>query len=138
MAKLLGKDAIVALNGVNISVYVNQTDLQRLANLLDSETYQDVAKERVLGMPDASLRISGPYSDTASEIDASLNTALTTAAGVLCTFYPAGNGTGKVLYGGTCFASDYTIGAPVTGLQMWSATLSFSNNAAGIVRSTMP
>lgn len=131
MAKLLGKDAVILLGANDISAYFRDMSIQRSSNLQDVETYGDVAKERMLGLPDANIVLTGLYDDTAANIDAFLNTAFVAANGTPFSAAPAGYGVGKPVYLCTARKADYKLGGAVGVATPVAATV---QGAEGIIR----
>lgn len=130
MSKILGSVAVFVMNAVTISTFINQTDFQRVVDLLDSHTFGDAAKEVVPGLTDATCSVSGLYDDVAADIDARMNTAFTDADGFVVSIYPVGTAAGKQYYTGTAFMRNYGIGLNVAELETFSFDLQFSGGAS--------
>lgn len=136
MAQSLGKNAIVQIAGVNVSTYINQTDFNRVCNLLDSHTFGDTAVEKVPGLSDATMGMSGPYDDSpaaTNTIDLTLNSCYTASipggTGYTMQLYPVGTASGKAYYTGTAFLGNEKLGIPVGGTIGWSMDHQFSGGA---------
>lgn len=134
MAKTLGKNAVVQLNGTTITTWLTQSDLQRMNDLLDSATYGDTAKESTLGLVDGTFTAQALYDDVAANIDGVVNTAFGTAAGVVLNLYPVGTTSGSAYYTGTVMVRNERLGIPVGGLQTLAFDLQFSG---GVTRSVV-
>ena len=140
MAQTLGRVAIIQIAGVDISTYCNQTDFNRVCNLLDSHTFGDSAVEKVPGLSDATIGISGPYDNanaTVNTVDLTLNSCYTASVpggtGYTLNLYPVGTASGKAYYQGTCFLTNEKIGIPQAALQTFSFDHQFSGGATRTV-----
>lgn len=137
MGKLLGASAVIQVNGTVITTYCNQTDFNRVCNLLDSHTFGDTSVEKVPGLADATVRMGGPFDDanaTVTNIELVLNSCYTASlpggTGFTINIYPAGSASNKAYYTGVGFLGNEGIGLPVGGLETWQADLQFSGGAS--------
>lgn len=87
MGKLIGADNVsILLGSTNISAYFNDASPSRNTNLKgDLATFGDTAAEYGPGIPSGDVILTGLYDDTATNIDAVLNTAFASAAGEVFT-----------------------------------------------------
>lgn len=86
----------------------------------DVTTFGDNSVERIVGLKDFSLTISGPFDTT---MDAHLAGIYGTTTSKTFTFGPAGNTSGLPRYTGECFVSSFTTSSPVAGEVTYTATL---------------
>jgi len=113
-----GTEAIVYLNGYNISGYLKSAGVSGSRDLYDSTTLGDTDREFVGGLGNAVFNADGLYeADSVSpKIDDLLYAALELAADAILTHLPAGDGLGNRGMGIDGEEATYDISSPVDEL----------------------
>ena len=98
MSKLIGGGQVKLYYGANnITPYFSAASFSRGNDLKDTTTLDDTAKEYTRGILNGTATLTGLYDDTATTIDAILNTAFA-GSGVVMTIGPAKDTIGRVAY----------------------------------------
>jgi L-aminopeptidase/D-esterase-like protein len=119
-----GKDAIFNVTSVgntptDLSVYLNDTGLDRTADQAETSTLGSTYKSFVAGLIDGKFNLSGLYDPTA---DAVLDELF--VAGTSTDFYyqPQGAGTGMTNFAGHGILTSYSLSAGLGGPSAFTAT----------------
>lgn len=117
MAKLIGgSNVTICLAANNVSAYFNNASTER-GNDLQGElaTFGDSAKEYGLGVEDGNVVLTGLYDETATNIDAILNTFFAAAAGSPFIVAPALTTVGRAARICTAKSANYNVSPGSTG-----------------------
>lgn len=112
MAKLVLKDAVVVINGVDLSSSVRQVAISTKVNVVDDTTMGASGMGRLAGLRDESFTVTWAQDFAASKVDATLWPIYTGGTPVSATIKPTSATTGNVTYAGSVLLSDY---APISG-----------------------
>lgn len=111
----------------NISPYVNNTDVERSQDVLDTTTYGQVGHTFVASLTNGRITVSGLWDDTAS---VGTRTVFKSLIGLSTTvgfeWGPEGNANGAEKVSGECVVESYTESAPVADLVTFQAVIQIS------------
>lgn len=122
MAAVHGKDAHWTWNSVNLSPYMTEGTLSMEVENAETTTMGDSYVERLSGIKDWSVDVSGVWSGTAAEVDATLGGAIGTSAAGLFKGNSAAVGANNPSYSGNAILTSYEISADIGDAVAWSAT----------------
>lgn len=112
MGKLIsGGNAKILYGGNDITSYFTAATIDRAKDVLDVTTFDQTAHAYAEGLKSGKLTLTGLYDDTASNIDAILDTAFASATDTVLTIGTATNAVGKVCYLGNVQKASY--GPPI-------------------------
>lgn len=109
MTQLIGgANVVILLGSINISAYFNDASTQRNTNLKgELATFGDTAAEYGPGLSSGDITLTGLYDDTATNIDAVLNTAFASSAGETFAICHATAAVGKACRFGTVRSANH-------------------------------
>lgn len=129
MAKYAGKNAIILLNGYNLSTYSSSFEVEHDAGAIDVTGFTDGCKNFIPGMQSASIRADMYWSSTAGAVHTALGGA-TPATGIV-TILPEGWAVGKPTMSLPFMQGNYNPkGAPADALTV--GTLNFLSYGANV------
>lgn len=129
MAKYAGKDAIILLNGYNLSTYASAFEVQHDAGAIDVTGFTDGCKNFIPGMKTATILADMYWSSTAGAVGTALGGA-TPATGIV-TILPEGWAAGKPTMSLPFMQANYNPkGAVTDALQV--GTLNFVSYGANV------
>ncbi|HEY9416821.1 MAG TPA: hypothetical protein VIQ30_18855 [Pseudonocardia sp.] len=119
MAKVHGKNTVVKVDAVDLSGYVDSSELPRTADSHDTTTYGNDAHRYDGGLLDGTFTMSGTYDNTAATgPKAVLEPLLGTVVPIIR--QPDGTGTGKAQNSFDGLMTKYTETNPVADMVKWS------------------
>lgn len=126
MAFAHGKDAVVTLNSVDLSEYVNNVEFERSADMHDVTCLGASGHTYASGLTDGSVKLSGIYDSSGTSTPEATIRALIGGAEVTLLWQPAGVGVGKPQDSCTVLVESYNETAPVADMVKWEAELKIS------------
>lgn len=128
MSFVHAKSAFVSLNAVNLSTFVNSTDLKQEADEHDTTTYGKNSHTYAGGLKDGTVTLKGIYDNVTAGPKATIQPLLGTVVAFI--YRGEGTGTGKRQDAGNVLVKSYEESAPVADMIMWSAELQLSDDLA--------
>ena len=126
MAEILGKNAIVTIDGDDISAYVKKVDFDREADALDKTTLGSGSKKYAGGLKDGKVALEGVYDSAAGGPRDTIEPLLGTT--VTFVYKPEGTGTGKPSKTVSVVVTGYKESSPADDLIRWSAELQMTGD----------
>jgi len=130
MAFSHGTNAVLTVNAVNLSAYINKTGMDMQTDTAEVTVLGNTAKNYIPGLEDGTIPLAGPY-------DVALDTAINAMRRTLVAFIyqPQGTTTGLPKYTGNCLLTSYKITTGTDDAGTWEAQVQLSN---GWVRALNP
>lgn len=123
MARTLGKNAVVTLDGDALTDYVSSTTFTRTAEALDTTVYGLGAKRYDPGLKDGTVSLEGVYDTTAVTGPGAIIRPLVGAAAVTFVWRPEGTGTTKPEAEVDVIVTSYEESSPAADYVRWTAEL---------------
>lgn len=120
----LGEAAVLLVNAVDISTYLDTVTFTQSGDVLDITTFGNTGHVKRGGLTDGSIAIGGVYDTTTSGPNDVLKPLLNTV--VAFDWRPEGTGAGKPKRTGNVLVSEYVDSSPVADIVRWTATLEIS------------
>lgn len=126
---LHGKNTGVLLNATDLSAYFNSADLAQTIDTAETTGFTSSAKSYITGLNDATLSVSGMFSQDAGGEDVVLSTALGATTTPLVTVIFGVNAIGNRCATGRAHEVSYSISSPVADVTTVSADFNASTDA---------
>lgn len=120
-----GKDTVIKLNAVDLSQYVDSSELERTADSHDVTTYGKQSHVYQGGLLDGKAKMSGTYNDAIAGPRATIEPLIGTVVALLR--QPTGPGTGKPQDSVNVLVVGYTESNPVADMVKWSCDMQCSD-----------
>ena len=133
MAFVHGKDAVVKVDGDDISPYCNKVEIEREAEAHDVTGFGKDAKVYQGGLLDGEGSLEGTYDSTAGGPRAILEPLLGTVVELI--YQPEGVGTGKPTKTVDILVKKYKESTPVADMITWSCDVQLSDAVANTTQS---
>jgi hypothetical protein len=128
MAFVHGKDAVVTLDGDDLSAFTKKVEFEQEADSHDVTCFGKDSKVYAAGLKDGKATLEGTYDSTASGPAAVVRPLIGTVVELL--YKPAGTGTGKVLHTVDVVVTGFKESTPVDDMVTWTADLQLSDDVA--------
>lgn len=125
MAFIHGKNAVVSLDGTDLSAFINNVAFNQSADSHDVTCLGAVGHAYAAGLTDGTCTISGIYDDGAAGPAAEIR-PLVGGANVTLLYKPEGTGAGKIQNSASVQVKTYNETAPVAEMVSWEAELQIS------------
>lgn len=117
MAFSHGTSADIYVNGRDLAAYFRAVEMGGMADVVETTTFGDTAKDYIAGIRDGSVSVEGLFDGATSAVDEVLNTALGSAANSIWVYFPQGEtALGDIGYGMTAVATNYSVASPADGV----------------------
>jgi hypothetical protein len=123
-----GSNAVMTINSVDLSEYINSTSQEMEAETAEVTTLGKTAKNYIPGLEDGTISADGPFDPA---LDAAIDAMRRTL--VPFVYQPQGTASGLPKYTGNCILTSYSIETPVDDAGSWEAEWQISD---GWVRGT--
>lgn len=136
-AKLVLLNAVITVNGVDLSDHVASVEVSLKKNGVDTTNFAGGGKEQVQGLREDQFVVELQQDFSAAEVDATLWPLYNTGNEFVVTVKPTNAAVSPTnpLYSGTCILLDYPVLSGKPG-QLASAKLTFPTQRTGISRAT--
>lgn len=137
MAKLVLRDCVITVNGVDFSDHISQVEVQLKKASVDTTNFSGGGKEQVAGLKDDEFTISFQQDFAAAEVDATLYPLYNNETEFIVTVKPtsAAVSASNPLYSGTCILLEYSPLAGKVG-DLSDTKVKFPSQRNGITRAT--
>lgn len=137
MAKLVLRDCVITVNGVDFSDHISQVEVQLKKASVDTTNFSGGGKEQVAGLKDDEFTISFQQDFAAAEVDATLYPLYNNETEFVVTVKPtsAAVSASNPLYSGTCILLEYSPLAGKVG-DLSDTKVKFPSQRNGITRAT--
>jgi hypothetical protein len=137
MAKLVLRDCVITVAGVNFSDHVSQVEVQLKKASVDTTNFSGGGKEQVAGLKDDEFTISFQQDFAAAEVDATLYPLYNGETEFVVTVKPTSAAVSATnpLYSGTCILLEYSPLAGKVG-DLSDTKVKFPSQRNGITRAT--
>jgi len=124
-----GKNTGVLLNATDLSTYFNSADISQTVDTAETTAFTQGSKSYITGLHDATLSVSGMFSQDAGGEDAILSAALGAATTPLVTVIFGVGAIGKRCVTGRAHEVNYSISSPVADVTSVTADFNASTDA---------
>jgi hypothetical protein len=136
MAFKHGKDTVVKVNSVDLSVYTDTSELSKVTDTHDTSVYGVDAHGFSTGLNNATFTMGGTYDSTAvSGPRAALNAVYALNAAVPILRQPEGAGSGKPQDSFNAILTNYTETNPVADMIKWKADFQVTGDITSAAQS---
>lgn len=117
----LGEAAVLLVNAVDISAFIDTVTFTQSGDKLDITTFGNTGHRKRGGLTDGTIAIGGVYDTTTSGPHDVLKPLLNTV--VAFDWRPEGTGAGKPKATGSVLVQTYVESSPVADIVRWTSTL---------------
>ena len=133
MSFVAGKTGVFKLDNaagslIDLSAYIDNVDMPRDAQLLETTTLGATAKTYITGFKNATIALKGHWDGGSAAVDEHMAAILGHANTQTFELGPEGSTSGKVKYTGEARLTKYSCSTPVSGVVDWSADLQVSGD----------
>lgn len=128
MAFAHGRDTVVKLNDVDLSLFTNATTFNDSTDSHDVTCYGADRKAYNSGLGDGTVTIAGVYDDGATGPRATIKPLKAAGTAVTFLFQPEGTGSGKAESSVSVIVTAYNESAPVADMISWTAELQMTGD----------
>ena len=137
MAKLVLRDCVITVNGVDFSDHVSSVEVSLKKASIDTTNFSGGGKEQVAGLKDDEFTVNFQQDFAAAEVDATLYPLYNNETEFVVTVKPTVGAvsTSNPLYSGTCILLEYQ---PLSGKvgELSDTKVKFQTQRSGITRAT--
>lgn len=139
MASSHGKSGVFKLDNSagalqDLSSNISRVNCSFIIELADDTALGDAARSRIAGLRDHTISVEGQWDPASNLADAVFGGTLGQANSLTFQYFPAGTGSGAVVYYGECRTASYDIEVPVDDIVSFTAELQTTGN---VTRSTV-
>lgn len=125
---VLSKTAIITVNAVSLTDFVDSVTFTKSVDSLDVTTFGNNGHRKRGGLTDGSIAIGGVYDSTAAGPHDVLMSLVAAGVPVAFQWRPEGTGVGLAQYVGNVLVQNYVEDAKVADIIRWTAALEIDGN----------